>query len=70
LSLPVLLDPQGKAAAAWTRKIFPTTVVIDQRGKARLTITGEFDWSSAQAQALLQPLLMEPNAGSLSKAVR
>ena len=57
--LPVLLDADGQAAGQWTRRIFPTTVVIDARGRARWIVTGEFDWTSRQAQQILDPLLKQ-----------
>lgn len=52
-----LLDRDGDATKAWTRRIFPTTVVVDREGRARQIVTGEYDWSSADAQRLLQPWL-------------
>ena len=57
LSLPVLLDRDGLAARSWTRRIFPTTVIIGPDGRARYTLTGEFDWASPDAAKLLEPLL-------------
>ncbi len=60
IGLPALLDRDGQVTLAWTRRIFPTTVVIDARGQARFTITGEFDWSGRDAEQLLRPLLSAP----------
>lgn len=59
-SLPALLDRDGQVTLAWTRRIFPTTVVIDPRGQARFTITGEYNWSGPAAEQLLRPLLITP----------
>ncbi|MCW7538222.1 TlpA family protein disulfide reductase [Aquabacterium sp. A7-Y] len=56
-SLPVLLDRDGAAARAWTRRVFPSTVLVDRSGQARWSVIGELDWSGGQAQALLGPLL-------------
>ena len=57
LTLPIPLDGDGRAAQAWTPRIFPTTVVIDRQGRARWQVVGEFDWTSDAAQRLLEPLL-------------
>ncbi len=57
LSLPILRDREGDAARAWHVRIFPTTVVIGRDGHARLTVTGEADWSSPAASQWLLPVL-------------
>lgn len=56
LTLPVVSDPQGLLARQWGIKIFPTTVVIDTRGKVRGMVQGELDWAGPSATRLLQPL--------------
>ena len=57
IALPALLDRDGTATRAWTSRIFPTTVVLDATGRPRFSVTGEFDWGSAEATRLLAPLL-------------
>lgn len=57
LSLPLLLDRDGEAAAAWTPRIFPSTVVFDRRARPLGTVVGEIDWSGDAAQRILAPLL-------------
>lgn len=57
LALPVLTDPQGSLARAWGITIFPSTVLIDAQGKVRGVLRGELDWTGADAQRLVQPLL-------------
>jgi thiol-disulfide isomerase/thioredoxin len=59
VSLPVLLDRDGLAARQWTPRVFPSTVLIDRQGQPLSTVIGEFDWGSAEAAALLRPLLAE-----------
>jgi thiol-disulfide isomerase/thioredoxin len=49
LELPVLLDREGAAAKSFGVHIFPSTIAIDRKGRARFVVTGEFDWTSAQA---------------------
>lgn len=57
LSLPILLDRDGTVTAAWTPKVFPTTVLVDRAGVARQQVLGEMDWTSRGAADLLEPLL-------------
>lgn len=57
LSLPVALDADGTASAAWTPKLFPTSVLVDRRGRPLGQVLGELDWGSAAARSLLSPLL-------------
>jgi thiol-disulfide isomerase/thioredoxin len=56
-SLPILLDRNGDATAAWTPRVFPTTVLIDRDGMPRQSVLGELDWTSSEAHALIEPLL-------------
>jgi thiol-disulfide isomerase/thioredoxin len=56
-SLPILLDREGEAAAAWTPRVFPTTVLIDRGGAARSSVLGELDWMGDTARTLVEPLL-------------
>jgi thiol-disulfide isomerase/thioredoxin len=56
-SLPILLDREGEAAAAWTPRVFPTTVLIDRSGAARSSVIGELDWMGDTARGLIEPLL-------------
>lgn len=62
VSLPILLDPDGDAAAAWTPRVFPTTVLIDRKGRPHLQVLGELDWLGAEARALVEPLLVRPRS--------
>jgi thiol-disulfide isomerase/thioredoxin len=55
--LPVLLDREGSAARDWTPRIFPSTVLIDRRGRPAGVLVGQIDWASAEAAALIEPLL-------------
>lgn len=57
IRFPLLLDQDGGAARAWTRRIFPTTVLVGPDGRPRQVITGEMDWAGADARRLLDPLL-------------
>lgn len=57
LTLPVLLDTDGRVARQWDVSVFPTTLMLDHRGRPRLRVRGEVDWSGRAAGKLLQPLL-------------
>lgn len=57
-SLPILLDHDGAAAAAWTPRVFPTTVLIDRHGTPRHTVLGDLDWTGPAARELIEPLLL------------
>jgi thiol-disulfide isomerase/thioredoxin len=62
VTLPILLDRNGAAAAAWTPRVFPSTVLIGRSGQPRLTVLGEMDWTSAAARELVDPLVAQPKA--------
>ena len=57
LSLPVLLDSGGKIAGQWGVKVFPTTLMIDSKGRPQLRVKGEVDWTSPAAGKLIEGLL-------------
>jgi len=56
-SLPILLDPDGDAASAWTPRVFPTTVLVGRDGLPRQSVIGELDWMGGTARELVEPLL-------------
>jgi len=57
VTVPVLLDLDGKAAKAWGVKVFPTTLAMDVAGRPRLRVKGEVDWTSPAAEKLIAGLL-------------
>ena len=58
--LPILLDRDGAAAAAWTPRVFPATVLVDRAGVPRTQVLGELDWMGNIARDLIEPLLAQP----------
>ena len=56
VSLPVLLDSTGKVAGQWGVKVFPTTLMLDNRGRARHRVKGEVDWTSSAPGKLIEGL--------------
>ena len=57
VTLPVLLDSNGKFAALWGVKVFPTTLMLDSRGQPQQRVKGEVDWTSSAAGKLIESLL-------------
>ena len=56
VTLPVLLDVDGKVARQWGVKVFPTTLTLDSRGQPRQRVQGEVDWTSSAAEKLIAGL--------------
>lgn len=56
LQLTTLLDADGALSAAYTPRIFPSTVVFDRRGQPTGTVVGEIDWGGDAAARILAPL--------------
>lgn len=57
VTLPVLLDVDGRTARQWDVKVFPTTLLIDSRGRAQQRVSGEVDWTGSAAEKLVTALL-------------
>lgn len=58
ITMPVLLDMDGKAAHQWGVKVFPTTLLLDTRGRPRQRVQGEVDWTSGAAGKLIAGLFV------------
>lgn len=56
VTMPVLLDTEGRTARQWGVKVFPTTLLIDSRGHPRQRVQGEMDWTSDAATRLITSL--------------
>jgi len=59
LVLPVLLDPEGDASAAYRITATPTVFLIGRDGKLVAKALGNKSWTSPQGRALLQRLLVQ-----------
>ena len=57
INLPVLLDPEKEAAAAWKAGGLPITFLVDASGRVRHYAFGERDWSDEETVALVENLL-------------
>ncbi|NBW25925.1 MAG: TlpA family protein disulfide reductase [Betaproteobacteria bacterium] len=57
MTLPVLLDADGSVAKSLGIGIFPTTVILDRRGRIRWTVTGDCAWDREPAIRWLRDVL-------------
>jgi peroxiredoxin len=58
-SFTVLLDPQGRAAQLYGVAAYPTTYVIDKKGRIRHRVVGSTDWAEAKTIKELKQLADE-----------
>jgi len=59
VGFPVLLDRDGAALRRWGVFAFPTSFVVDRRGRIRYGAFGALDWNGAHVAATLRALLAE-----------
>jgi thiol-disulfide isomerase/thioredoxin len=59
ISLPVLLDPEKKAASAWGVRGLPMTFLVDAAGRVRHSAFGELDWSEGEPYDFVAKLVEE-----------
>lgn len=52
-----LRDSYGEATSAWGVYTFPTSVLIDRKGRALLSVVGEVDWADAVVHKRLAALV-------------
>ena len=58
--LEFYIDPKFQLAFEFPGKgAMPQTILLDRRGRVRAVLTGEADWASAEAKALVDHLLAE-----------
>ena len=57
--LPTLTDPQMALARAFGVMAMPVTILIDAEGNEVARMTGDADWSSPAALALVDQMLSE-----------
>lgn len=59
--LPMYSDPKFQLPFLFPGKgKMPQTILLDRRGRVRAAFSGEADWASPQARALIDALLAEP----------
>lgn len=52
--LPMVTDPEGALARHWGIGIFPSSVLIDARGRVQVVVRGEVDWQAQQDTVWMQ----------------
>jgi thiol-disulfide isomerase/thioredoxin len=57
----VLMDRQGEVLHQWKVPAFPTSYIIDKRGRLRYRLVGPAEWDSFDNKQLVKKLLSEPN---------
>lgn len=59
LTFTILQDPLGSAVQEWQVFAYPSSYVIDKKGKIRYALFGSYDWQQAEALETIQKLLAE-----------
>jgi len=59
VNFPVFLDPKKEEPKRWRVYAFPTSYLIDAKGKIRYGVAGGLEWDSTQAIASVQKLVDE-----------
>ena len=57
VNFPILLDPNGTVVKDWKVFAYPSTYLIDKKGKIRYALFGGYDWSSPEALKTVKSLL-------------
>lgn len=60
VDFPVLLDLDGRTSLAWGVFSFPSSFIIDRRGRIRYTANRAIDWDSEEVWQVADKLLNEP----------
>jgi thiol-disulfide isomerase/thioredoxin len=56
---PILRDKTGDAFKQWTSGVMPTTIVIDQQGRARWRLVGELDPGAPSLRRAIDKMLQQ-----------
>ena len=59
IDFPILLDSDGEVMRQWNVMAFPTSFVIDKRGKIRYALFGSIEWDTPEIIKTLEKLLDE-----------
>ena len=61
VNFPILLDAEGERLKPWQVFAFPTSYVVDKKGRLRLGLFGSIEWDEPESVAKLEALLSEPD---------
>ena len=59
--LLVLLDPRMEAYNAWGAKVFPTSYLVDTRGRIRYLVQGPMEWDDESVLSAIEGMLKADN---------
>lgn len=59
LPFPVLLDPRREAGNAWEVRVFPSSFLVDAKGRLRYRAIGPVEWDSEDVTSIVHRLLKE-----------
>ncbi|MEJ2592695.1 MAG: TlpA disulfide reductase family protein [Candidatus Thiodiazotropha sp.] len=60
VDFPVLLDGDGRTALDWQVFSFPSSFILDRRGRIRYAANRAIDWDSREVWRVIDRLLAEP----------
>jgi thiol-disulfide isomerase/thioredoxin len=57
----LILDDKNSAAfKAWQARVFPSSYILDTKGRLRYRVEGPFEWDSLESIEVIESLLAEP----------
>jgi thiol-disulfide isomerase/thioredoxin len=59
VGFPIVRDTDGAVARAWKVRIFPSSFVVDAKGKIRYQLVGSTDWTTSAIDTRLRALLRD-----------
>ena len=57
IDLPLLLDRDSETAKKWKIYVYPSTYLLDHRGRIRYAYLGALEWDSAENISIIRNLL-------------
>jgi thiol-disulfide isomerase/thioredoxin len=57
VGFPIIRDTDGAVTRAWKVRVFPSSFVVDAKGRIRYRIVGSTDWTASAIDTRLQALL-------------
>jgi len=59
VSFPILMDTDGEVLRQWNVMAFPTSFIIDKKGKIRYALFGSIDWDTKEIINKIETLIKE-----------
>ncbi|WP_455222077.1 TlpA family protein disulfide reductase [Kaarinaea lacus] len=59
VDFPILMDTDGQALRQWNVMAFPTSFIIDKKGRIRYALFGSIDWDTAEIINKIETLIEE-----------